>query len=80
MAQRNPRAPSRPPLAMFAVEIRAHQLADGRYTIPARTVKIPAANEVHARLLAVSEAHAGLPRHRPLVRESLAFTTARAIS
>jgi hypothetical protein len=41
---------------MFAVEIRAHQLADGRYTIPARRVKLPAANEAHARLLAVSEA------------------------
>jgi hypothetical protein len=64
---------------MFAVEIRAHQLADGRYTIPARVVKLPAANEAHAKLLGVREAHAGLPRWRPLIRASLEHTTAKAI-
>jgi hypothetical protein len=64
---------------MYAVTIAAHELADGRYEIPARTVRLPAANAAHAKLLAVAEAHAGLPRWRPLVRASLEHTTAEPV-
>jgi hypothetical protein len=70
----------RPPLAMFAVKVEAHELEGGRYLIPASRVRLPAANETHARLLAVRMAHAaaGLPCWRPLVRESMTHATGRA--
>jgi hypothetical protein len=74
MSARPRRRDTRPPLRLFRVALAAHELA-GRWTIGARRVRIPAANEQHAALIVVREAHAtvGAPPWKPLVRQSLQY-------
>jgi predicted RecB family endonuclease len=62
---------------VFAVKIEPHHLADGRYKVPGRTIKVRADNENDARLNAIREAHvaARVPGWKPLVRESWAHAT-----
>jgi hypothetical protein len=69
------RAP-RFPLQTFRVRIEPHQVA-GRWPIPARSVKVPAANAEHARLIVVRTAHskAGVPPWKPCLRDSLCHTS-----
>lgn len=66
------------PLACWRVSIARHELA-GRWTIPAGSVVLPAADAEMARLLAVREAHSavGAPPHLAAVAESMVHTTAR---
>ena len=63
---------ARLPLRTFRVRVAPHLVA-GRWEIPAREVSVPAADENHARVIVVREAHglAGVAPWRAFVRESL---------
>jgi len=58
--------------------LAAHRVAD-RWSIPARRVRVPAANAEQARLIVVQAAHgaAGVPPWRPCVAESLTHVSVR---
>jgi hypothetical protein len=68
------------PLPMYQVKIAAHSVAP-RWVIRARTIKLPAPDAEFARGRAIRWAHAdaGVPPMLPLVRASLAHTTAEPV-
>jgi hypothetical protein len=66
--------PARRFASTYRVTIAAHELASGRYHIEQQTIELPAPNPQVAARLAVGDAHRGLPRWKPLVRESLEHT------
>jgi hypothetical protein len=73
MSKRN--APLRRPfpLPAYSVRLAAHSLEGGRWSIPARSCRVPATDAQHAAEIVVREAHSALdlPCWRPLVAESL---------
>jgi hypothetical protein len=64
-------------LPTFRVVVDGHQVQ--RWPIAARTLKVPAISEDHARKLVVGILHreAGAPPWKPLQRESMQHATAR---
>jgi hypothetical protein len=70
------RRPTRWPAPSYRVRLAAHSLEDGRWKIPIRIARVPAADARHAAEIVVREAHgaAGCPPWCPLLAKSLEHT------
>jgi hypothetical protein len=64
---------------LWTVEIAAHELADGRWSIPACSYTLGALDGAEARAVSLRWAHAaaGCPAMRPLLRQSWPYSSVR---
>ena len=80
MGKSNPRAPRRPPLRRWRVQLSAHTVA-GRYPVTPASVTLPAPSAEVAIEFAITEAHRRgcVPPWRPCRTESRPHATAREV-